>query len=148
MIPPPAFGLQSIAPGRDSVQPVQRVFSASITWFVFVFMAIHCHAQAGCTREICNYFPIVCKPLKMRQNHGMQRTRLERFGCNHGVLWAGSLIPTLCRLVATVADDMDAFRAVVFLNLELSAFGKPFHIEVVRTEDAHIGISFADRLAD
>lgn len=26
-----------------------------------------------------------------RPNHALQRTRLERRGCNHGVAWAGSL---------------------------------------------------------
>ena len=55
----------------------------------------------------------------MRQNHGMQRTRLERFGCNHGVLWAGSLIPVVRQMAGedftqSVCECDFTIAAVVF----------------------------------
>ena len=45
-------------------------------------------------RIIFTFLPILCKSLTGRSNHGLERTRPSRLGCNSCVIWAGSLTPT------------------------------------------------------
>ena len=60
-------------------------------------VSLHLATGRDCRLRVCSsrrfgfIFPESESMTTLWSNHALQRTRLERRGCNHGVPWAGSL---------------------------------------------------------